>query len=120
MQHIHIAIHFLKLAFDSYRKLWITFIVKVARDSASEWCDDLFLDNLAKRELHGRQIKNAVRIAHALAVSKSESLAAYHLHTSLGMLTQFDAQLEPDFADSPADAPTPMDYPRFRKRARFN
>lgn len=97
----------------------MTFIMKTAEDLRTGRCDDAFLNDLADKELNGRQIKNAVRTANALCVSKSEPLAARHVLMSLESLTQLDAQLEPDFADSPADAHTPMDYGRHRKRPRF-
>jgi AAA+ superfamily predicted ATPase len=69
---VHTTLHFPKLPPHSRFKLWETFIVKVAEHSRSEWCDDAFLGPLAERELNGRQIKNAVRTAHALAVSKQQ------------------------------------------------
>lgn len=109
---VHMAIHFPKLSWESRRKLWVTFIEKTAGGSDIEWCHDGFLNNLANRELNGRQIKNAVRTALALAVSKNQDMGTPHLLTSLDSLTQFDAQMEPDFADSPADAPTPLDHVR--------
>jgi AAA+ superfamily predicted ATPase len=116
---VHMALNFPKLTSQSRFKLWETFIVKVAEHSRSGWCDDAFLGLLAERELNGRQIKNAVRTAHALAVSKQQSLGKENLLSALDMLVQFDIQLEPDYADSPADAPTPLDYGRSRKRPRF-
>ncbi|PVH98161.1 hypothetical protein DM02DRAFT_673560 [Periconia macrospinosa] len=100
----------------------MTFIMKISEDSVIEGCDNAFLDALADRELNGRQIKDAVRTGLALSVSRNEHLTTRHLLTSPDSLTQFDAQLEPDFADSPADAPTPMDHGRYtigRKRQRL-
>jgi hypothetical protein len=77
------------------------------------------LGPLSERELNGRQIKNAVRTAHALAVSKQQDFGKENLLGALDVLVQFDTQLEPDYADSPADAPTPIEYGRSRKRPRF-
>jgi AAA+ superfamily predicted ATPase len=116
---VHMAIQFPKLTAESRRKLWMTFIAKIRRGIVTEWCDEQLLDELASEELNGRQIKNAVRTAYALAISAGQELSPHHLRLSLGTLTQFDRQLEPDFANSPADAPTPIDYGRNRKRPRL-
>jgi AAA+ superfamily predicted ATPase len=115
---VHMAIQFPKLTAESRRKLWITFITKIGGSTVKRWCDDHILDELADREINGRQIKNAVRTAYALAVSEGGELSPHHLRLSLSTITEFDRQLEPDFTDSPADAPTPMDYGRSRKRLR--
>jgi len=49
---------------------------------------------LAKFELNGRQIKNTVRTAQALAVNKGEPLAMKHIRQVLDVLTSFDRDLK--------------------------
>ena len=115
---VHMAIQFPKLTAESRRKHWITSITKIGGSAVTQWCDDHVLDELADREINGRQTKNAVRTAYALAVREGGELSPHHLRLSLSTMTEFDRQLEPEFADSPVDAPTPMDCGRNRKRLR--
>lgn len=50
--------------------------------------------SLAKFDLNGRQIKNTVRTAQALAVNKSEPLAMKHIKQVLDVLASFDRDLK--------------------------
>ena len=49
---------------------------------------------LAKHKLNGRQIKNAVRTAQALAVNKGEPLSMDHIRHVLGVQMDFDKDLK--------------------------
>ena len=50
--------------------------------------------NLSKHELNGRQIKNTVRTAQALAVNKGEPLSMRHIRQVLDVLMSFDRDLK--------------------------
>lgn len=50
--------------------------------------------NLAKHDLNGRQIKNTVRTAQALAVNRREPLSMKHIRQVLDVLTSFDRDLK--------------------------
>lgn len=50
--------------------------------------------NLAKHTLNGRQIKNTVRTAQALAVNKGEPLSMVHLKRVLDVALAFDRDLK--------------------------
>jgi len=58
------------------------------------------LDNFAQEDLNGRQIRNAVRTAHALAISDGSMIAVEHVQTALGAIKTFDA----DFGIGSAEA----------------
>ena len=47
------------------------------------------IQKLAEREVNGRQIKNAVRTAHSLAIAKGEMLSMKHLLHSLNAMDDF-------------------------------
>lgn len=49
---------------------------------------------LARYELNGRQIKNTVRTAQALAVNKGEPLSMSHIRQVLEVQTNFDRDLK--------------------------
>jgi hypothetical protein len=50
--------------------------------------------SLARHELNGRQIKNTVRTAQALAVNKGEPLSMGHIRQVLDVLMSFDRDLK--------------------------
>lgn len=52
------------------------------------------LDRLARHELNGRQIKNTVRTAHALAINKGEPLSMVHMQQVLDVQLSFDRDLK--------------------------
>lgn len=49
---------------------------------------------LARHELNGRQIKNTVRTAQALAVNKGEPLSMSHIRQVLEVQQNFDRDLK--------------------------
>lgn len=61
--------------------------------------NDACLGTWAAQDLNGRQIKNAVRTAHALAVSAGRDLAAKDIDTALKVMTTFDADLPSEDAE---------------------
>ena len=80
----------------SRRDLWQVFISRACSQRALEWLDDDCLDHLASEELNGRQIKNAVRTAQALALSDDCELKVEHIDQSLTAMNMFEA----DFAEN--------------------
>lgn len=50
--------------------------------------------SLARHDLNGRQIKNTVRTAQALAVNKGEPLAMKHIRQVLDVHMSFDKDLK--------------------------
>ena len=61
--------------------------------SSLAWLGDNTLDALATEELNGREIKNAIRAAHALAEADGERLALEHIMTVLETMRAFDLDL---------------------------
>lgn len=51
-------------------------------------------DTLSRHELNGRQIKNTVRTAQALAVNKGEPLSMNHIRLVLEVQMSFDRDLK--------------------------
>jgi hypothetical protein len=47
---------------------------------------------LAKRNVNGRQIKNAARTAQSLAVGKGEQVTFEHLNQTLDVMEEFNAE----------------------------
>jgi len=81
---IHFCIHFPKLTPDARRQVWQTFLLKVPGINA----DNALLTpgtlwRLAVQDFNGRQIKNVVRAAYAMAKSERVVLQYRHINTAL-------------------------------------
>lgn len=86
---IHLAIKYPPLTYASRRDLWKAFIFRAAPEADLEWMNMGSLKRLASKELNGRQIKNVVRTAHALAVSESEAMKFAHIDMALRAMEAF-------------------------------
>ncbi|PUU80698.1 hypothetical protein B9Z19DRAFT_1078786 [Tuber borchii] len=97
---IHIALRYNDLDKKARRVIWKTFLGMVAREESGSDCQlrdivsDEELEGLARRELNGRQIKNAVRTAQALALNKNEGLSMEHLKLVLAVTEGFEQDLK--------------------------
>lgn len=118
---IHLAIKYPALPFSSRRDLWTTFLTHEHQTSLPQWCDGAFLDGLARERLNGRQIKNIVRTAHALAIAEGNELRPEDINISLKSIKDFES----DFKDGGAEVGTeigtndsPSDLERREKRRR--
>lgn len=87
---IHMAIHYQKLDEASRSELWTTFIARAAAGSIPAWLNASALQELSREKLNGRQIKNVVRMAHALAVASDVELMPQHLGKSLQNMRVFE------------------------------
>ena len=93
---IHLAIKYYPLSFETRRDLWRSFISSTGQNTEPHWLDDVALDQLASEELNGRQIKNAVRTAHALALSAGDSLNRHYFEMSLSAMRSFEKDVAED------------------------
>jgi SpoVK/Ycf46/Vps4 family AAA+-type ATPase len=91
---VHYAIKYQPLTHESRRDLFRIFITSSAKDDPLEWMDDACLDKLAAAEFNGRQIQNAVRTAHALAVRSGKRLDVKHLDMPLTAMKAFEVDCE--------------------------
>lgn len=91
LSRIHVALHFRELSFESKKQVWQAFIAKAgAKDdiTAEE------IGELAKKNVNGRQIKNAARTAQSLAIARDEKLAYGHLIETLEAMDEFTREFE--------------------------
>lgn len=73
MSRIHLALHYPPLTHRSRRELWYLFLKCASPESAKALRRTGALDKFAAEVLNGRQIKNLVRTASALALSSDKS-----------------------------------------------
>ena len=101
---IHVSLLYPDLSPDAKRKIWIALLrktkpQKVAKASIETGELDPYagltraqLYELGEKKVNGRQIKNVVRTACAIAGSKKEDISYKHLMQVLNMIDQFDAR----------------------------
>ena len=93
---IHIALRYGELTTKAKKTVWKTFIEKVVAiegENVKSFTDDEY-DRLSRRNLNGRQIKNAVRTAQALAIDEKKPLTIEHVTKVLDVAETFERDLK--------------------------
>ena len=67
--------------------MWTAFIAKMG--SSAKGITKAQITELAKRRINERQIKNAARTAHSLALGKGEQVEYEHLRLTLDVMDGF-------------------------------
>lgn len=93
---IHIALKYDELDTKAKKAIFKIFVERVR---VLEKLDDMPFteedyNTLARYSLNGRQIKNTIRTAQALAVNKGERLSMHHVREYLDVLTSFEKDLK--------------------------
>ncbi|KAK1232480.1 hypothetical protein PQX77_004382 [Marasmius sp. AFHP31] len=91
LSRIHVALHFTHLSLESKIKIWEAFLTKVGPMGTLTGEQ---IEVLAKHDINGRQIKNAVKTAQSLAVGKGEQLSFEHFIATLDAIEGFEREFE--------------------------
>ncbi|KAH8705964.1 hypothetical protein BGW36DRAFT_286699 [Talaromyces proteolyticus] len=93
---IHIALRYGDLTLKAKRSVWKMFLDKVKSIDGVQTSEftDKDLDVLARHNLNGRQIKNSVRTAQALAVNEKSALSMSHIKRVLEVAETFEQDLK--------------------------
>ncbi|TFK23738.1 P-loop containing nucleoside triphosphate hydrolase protein [Coprinopsis marcescibilis] len=86
LSRIHVALHFDHLSQESKEQVWAAFIKKAG---AADSITPEQVRELAKRDINGRQIKNAVRTAHSLAAGRGSEISFEHIIETLDAMAEF-------------------------------
>lgn len=101
---IHIALRYDELDINARKAIFKIFIERVRVLEKMELMPFTEADysELARHHLNGRQIKNTVGTAQALAVNKGEPLSMRHIHKVLDVHSNFDRDLKggPGYQDA--------------------
>ena len=89
---IHVSLRYHDLTADARRKIWVAFLRKVYEGVPDGGLSREELRQLGEKKINGRQIKNVVKTATALAAGRQEQLGFSHLLQVLDMMDQFDAR----------------------------
>ncbi|KAF8824540.1 hypothetical protein HHX47_DHR8000307 [Lentinula edodes] len=87
---IHFSIQYPDLDFDARKLIWKTFFTKVMDQSNFISPEDL--DRLAGYQLNGRQIKNMVGSAQAIALDRNAPLTVEHVDTVLDVVNSWNSE----------------------------
>jgi len=96
VSRIHLSLRYGDLPTKAKKAVWKTFLAKV-RDAEGMQVEDIQekdLDDLSRRALNGRQIKNIVRAAQALAIYEDVALGMGHIRTVLDVAQSFERDLK--------------------------
>jgi hypothetical protein len=93
---IHIALRYGELTTKAKKAVFKMFIerVRVLEGIETMPFTDEDYNNLAKHSLNGRQVKNTIRTAQALAVNRGERMGMEHIKRVLDVAMQFDRDLK--------------------------
>lgn len=87
---IHFSIAYPDLSPQSRSQLWKLFILQGNAQQSPEWLTDEFLCQIAEFDINGRQIKNAARVAHAVAASRKRAVTGDDILSVLQSLKLFE------------------------------
>ncbi|KAH9903164.1 P-loop containing nucleoside triphosphate hydrolase protein [Cubamyces lactineus] len=87
---IHVSLRYQDLSPDAKRHIWLAFLKKVNGDVPYGGLTKEELRSLGEKKVNGRQIKNVVKTAGALAAGRNETLSFGHLEQVLDLMEQFD------------------------------
>ncbi|EEH42389.2 uncharacterized protein PADG_07209 [Paracoccidioides brasiliensis Pb18] len=93
---IHVALRYGDLTLKAKRTVWKMFLDKVTVKEGVEVVEftEKDYDSLARHNLNGRQIKNSVRTAQALALNEKAPLSMEHISRVLDVAETFDHDLK--------------------------
>jgi SpoVK/Ycf46/Vps4 family AAA+-type ATPase len=91
---IHLTLAYNPLDYKSRKGLWKLFLERSADYDEKNWSDEI-LEDLAKDQLNGRQIKNAVRTANSLALAENHMLSVDDIRVVLETVAEFETVFKP-------------------------
>ena len=87
---IHLSIYYPRLSMEARSSIWKVFIVRAMGLNAPAWLDRSFLEKVGTYDINGRQIKNIMRMACAIAVSNQRALEPGDIVKGLEALAVFE------------------------------
>lgn len=95
VSRIHLSLRFQDLTTKAKRTVWKLFIERVRQQEGMEVenITEIDLTDLARRDVNGRQIKNLVRAAQALAIHEEKPLSMVHIRRVIDVAESFENDL---------------------------
>jgi SpoVK/Ycf46/Vps4 family AAA+-type ATPase len=90
---IHFKMHYPDLTPASRASIWRNCLASVPADSAKVECGEVEIETLAKLNLNGRQIKNAVACTVSIAAEQRKALTLEHVKDILDLVIEADTEV---------------------------
>jgi SpoVK/Ycf46/Vps4 family AAA+-type ATPase len=96
VSRIHLSLRYEELSTKARHRVWKLFLEKVKKTEGVEIAKITETDysDLARRDVNGRQIKNLVRAAQALAVHEGKPLSMVHIRRVIDVAEKFERDLK--------------------------
>jgi hypothetical protein len=95
---IHLSVSYPALSGDALRTLWRSWIIRGCSERRPRWLTEKFLERLAKTEVNGRDIKNIVSMARALARNGKREMTAADILQGLEAMEVFETDFNEQLA----------------------
>jgi len=82
------------LNFESRQEIWRGFLSRLEGSSAKQLLESGELQSIKDEGINGRQIKNIVRTANAMAVQRGDGITFEDINMALTAIKEFDAAFE--------------------------
>lgn len=100
LSRIHLAIQYQLHTGETRQALWQHFIRRASPDERPSWLNDVTISKLASYPLNGRQIRNCMQIACALANGAGKALSFEDLEASTQSTVKFNRALLSSLEDN--------------------
>ncbi|KAK4497851.1 hypothetical protein PRZ48_010506 [Zasmidium cellare] len=95
MSRVHLSIAYPALSPASRREIWKVFARQnLPAQEMTQWLDDRFLAAVSAANVNGRQIRNAVGVAHALASNENRAMTPEDVRTVFQTLQSFNREFK--------------------------
>lgn len=122
LSRVHLAIRYPEHTPEARQAIWRTFIERVSDETDDSLLEPDTLRSLANVDLNGRQIKNCVRMACAVARSNGRPVNARDLDDAISSITEFQQNFIGKMANiaQQSGLSNDVDGGRSRKRPRLD
>jgi endo-1,4-beta-D-glucanase Y len=117
-----LGIKYNPLSAATRKQIWQTFVHQSTGGKADILLNDAVLEEISEYEFDGRMIKNAVRMAHAVATDESVDLNVSHMRKAIRSLQDFkkDMELADKEEEEAQEASSALTKTSSRKRKRVS
>ena len=115
---IHFPIKYPNLSYSSRCELWRAFLTRTSNHGELVWLSDAAIKTLAKEDFNGRQIKNIVRTAYAMAGGKGRPIILSDVMVCVHAMNKFEEDFEIDRQEraEPQDEDFDISGPKQKRR----
>lgn len=90
LSRVHLSLSYPQLSTAALRQLWQSWITRACPRRQPRWLTAKFLDQLSSTKVNGREIKNIVRMAHALARNGKREMRAADIMKGSNAMSAFE------------------------------